>query len=271
MTRRARLAAELGILAAVLAVLAVAAFAATRLILPRTLPAGSDVSRSLDDALGPLMEEQVRATRKVVTAPEVVDGFTTLMGRLLPAMPGGPLAVDVLVIDSPDINAFTLPGRVICVDTGLVRALDSAQEMAAVLSHELGHVVNRDPLALLARQIGIAAIAGAVGGGNGGALLSNMVQTLVNVHYGREAEDRADSFAVDLLSRAALPPEAFAQALERIGSTAAKGGVLVKYLDPHAPVGERIERAREQGRHHPAAARPLGVRWKKIVKALPGS
>ena len=47
------------------------------------------------------------------------------MGRLLPAIPGSRLTVEVLVIDSPDINAFTLPGRVICVDTGLVRELDS--------------------------------------------------------------------------------------------------------------------------------------------------
>jgi beta-barrel assembly-enhancing protease len=268
LSRRARLARELGILAAVLVLLAGAAFAATRLLFPRPLPT-PDIAASLDDALGPLMVEQVRATRTVIDEPEVTAGFSALMARLLPAIPGPALPVEVLVIASPDINAFTLPGRVVCVDTGLMRELDSAQEMAAVLGHELGHVVNRDPLTLLARQLGIAAIAAAVSGGQGGAVLSNMVQTIVTMHYGREAEDRADAFSVELLARAGIPPEAFARALARIG-TAGKGNPgLMKYLDPHAPLDRRITRAKEQALREHVAARSLGVRWKKIVKALP--
>jgi beta-barrel assembly-enhancing protease len=268
LSRRARLARELGILGAVLVLLAGVAFAATRLLFPRSLPT-PDLAASLDDALGPLMVEQIRATRKLVEEPDVTGGFSTLMGRLLPAIPGSPLTVEVLVIDSPEINAFTLPGRVICVDTGLVRELDSAAEMAAVLGHELGHVVNRDPLTLLARQLGMAAIVGAVSGGQGGALLSNMVQTIVSMHYGREAEDRADTFSVDLLARAGIPPESYARALERIGSTEKGHPGLMKYLDPHSPLDRRIERAREQARREHVAARALAVRWKKILKALP--
>jgi predicted Zn-dependent protease len=270
LTRGARLARELGILGAVLVLLAGAAFAATRLLFPRPLRS-PDIARSLDDALGPLMVDQIRATRKVIDEPVVAAGFSALMGRLLPAIPGSRLTVEVLVIDSPDINAFTLPGRVICVDTGLVRELESAPEMAAVLGHELGHVVNRDPLALLARELGIAAIAGAVSGGQGGALLSNMVQTIVNMHYGREAEDRADTFSVDLLARAGIPPDSFARALTRIGATAHGHPGLMKYLDPHSPLDRRVERAREQARREHAAVRALGVQWKKILKALPRS
>ena len=217
------------------------------------------------------MVDQIRATQKVIDEPDVTAGFSRLMGRLLSAIPGRPPAVEVLVIDSADINAFTLPGRVICVDTGLVRALDSAQEMAAVLGHELGHVVSGDPLTLLARQLGIAAILGAVSGGQGGALLSNMVQTIVNMHYGREAEDRADAFSVDLLARAGIPPDSFAGALTRIGSKAQGHPGLMKYIDPHSPLDQRIERAREQARREHVSPRALGVAWKKIVKALPRS
>jgi beta-barrel assembly-enhancing protease len=268
LSSRARLARELGILLAVLVVLAGAAFAAVRLLVPRPVQA-PDVAQGLDDSLGPLMVRQVRATRKVVEAPVVTQGFAALKRRLLPAIPGRPVSVTVLVIDSPDINAFTLPGRVICVDTGLVRELDTPQEMAAVLAHELGHVVNRDPLALLARELGIAAILSAVSGGQGGALLANIVQTMVSVHYGREAEDRADAFAVDLLARASLPPDAFAQALQRIGTAASGHGGLVKYLDPHAPLEERVERAKERARRQHSTVKRLGVRWDRLVKALP--
>ena len=140
--------------------------------------------------------------------------------------------------------------------------------MAAVLGHELGHVVNRDPLALLARELGVAAIPGAVSGGQGGALLSNMVQTIVNMHYGREAEDRADVFSVDLLARAGIP-RFFRQGPGAIGATAPGRPDLMKYLDPHSPLDRRMARAKEQARRRRCRARALGVQWRKLVEALP--
>ena len=100
LNRHARLARELGIIALVLVLLACAAFAATRLLFPRPL-VSPDIARFLDDALGPLMSSQVRATRKVVDAETVVQGFQAIMARLEPALPGPPLTVEVIVIDSP--------------------------------------------------------------------------------------------------------------------------------------------------------------------------
>ena len=74
----------------------------------------------------------------------------------------------LIVLLSPEINAFTLPGDTVCIDTGLIRQLRSAEEMAGVLGHELSHAVNKDPLTLLARRLGIAALISAVSGGQGG-------------------------------------------------------------------------------------------------------
>jgi predicted Zn-dependent protease len=175
------------------------------------------------------------------------------------------------VIDSPEINAFTLPGRVICVDTGLIREMKSAEELAAVLGHELGHVANRDPLTLLARHMGMSALAAAVTGGQGAALLSSMAQTLVNVHYGREAEDRADAYSVHLLARAGIPPDSFSRALALIGEAAPKRPGALAYIDPHSPLDRRIARAGEQARQEQFSPRELPVDWKSLLKALPHS
>ena len=268
MTRPGRTARELGILCAALAVMALAAFGAQRLLFPRRAPA-PDIPAALDDALGPLLGEEVRTTRKVLDEPAVSGAFSAIIGRLLPAMPRPIPTLDLLVIDSPDINAFTLPGRVICIDTGLVRALDSADEMAAVIGHELSHAANRDPLALLARQLGMATVAGVLTGGQGGALLSSMVQSIVNVRYGREAEDRADAFSVSLLARAGIDPASFGKALERIRDAGTRGPGLLMYLDPHSPIDRRIARAQEQARQEPYVSRELPVDWEKLVEALP--
>jgi predicted Zn-dependent protease len=300
LTRRARLARELGVVCAALALLAIAAFAAQRLFFPREKTA-VDVPQAFDDALRPIMMSQVLSTQKVVKSREVGNAFDAIMRRLTAAMP--PLSVEdrkvavedrkvavedrkvavedrkvavedrkvaVVVIDSPEINAFTLPGRIVCVDTGLLRQLDSAEEMAAVLGHELSHVFHRDPLSLLARQIGMATLASVVTGGQGAEVLQSMVQTMVNVHYGREAEDRADAFSVHLLADAGIAPGSFARALARIRDSAPKEPGLLKYLDPHSPIDSRIEKAEEQARREHVALQKLPVDWKALVESLPG-
>jgi predicted Zn-dependent protease len=209
----------------------------------------------------------------VVGEREVSDAFSVIMGRLLLAITltveDRKVAVDVLVINSPEINAFTLPGRLICVDTGLIRQMKSAEEMAAVLGHELSHVVHRDPLLLLVRQIGMATLASVLTGGQGAAVLERIVQTMVNVHYGREAEDRADAFSVHLLARAGIPPDAFAAALARIRDSVRKEPGLLKYIDPHSPIDRRIEKAREQAGQEQAVPHELPVDWKKMILLLP--
>jgi len=272
LSRIRRLARELGVICAVILLLAVAAFAAQRLLFPGRA-ASLDIPQTLDDALGPIMKEQIRATAAVVDDREVSSAFSAIMGRLLPAIPASAvedrrITVDVLVINSPEINAFTLPGRVICVDKGLIRELQSAEEMAAVLGHELSHVVHRDPLALLGRQIGMATLANVVTGGQGAAVLERIIQTMVNVHYGREAEDRADAFSVHLLARAGIPPVSFSAALARIRDSARKEPGLLKYIDPHSPIDRRIENAREQAGKEQVVPRNLPVDWEKIKQVL---
>ena len=47
------------------------------------------------------------------------------------------------LLDSPDINAFALPGGLIYVNRGLLAYLDTEAELAGVLAHEIGHITER--------------------------------------------------------------------------------------------------------------------------------
>jgi predicted Zn-dependent protease len=199
----------------------------------------------------------------------VKEAFAVIVKRLQAALPE-PRAVDVIVLRSREINAFALPGGTICVNTGLIRELHSAEEMAGVLGHELSHVVNRDPLTLLSRRLGMAALISIMSGGQGGTVLSDAAQTLVDIHYGREAEDRADDFSVRLLARAGIQPDSFGDALQLIRDSDPKEPGLLKYIDPHSPIDERIAKGRDLARSQAYTARPLGVDWNALVLALPG-
>lgn len=254
---------------AVCAVLAAAAFAAQRLLLPRR-PDATGIAASLDQSLGRLMREQVRAAQKVVDVPLAQDDLDLITQRLRSALPDPRPDLQVLLVQSPVINAFTIPGDTIVVDTGLIRALKSADQLAGVLGHEMSHAVNRDPLTMLARRLGAAALLNVVSGGRSGTMLSDMAQTMVDVRYGREAEDRADAFSVQLLARAGVPPNSFATALERIRDAAPKEPGLLKYLDPHSPIDQRIQHARDLARAQAFTARPLRVDWDRLLEALPG-
>ena len=260
---------EIALLLGCAAVLALGAFAGQRLLVPRNA-VSPDIAKSLDESLGSLIRNQIIATQKVIAIPRVNEDFAVIADRLRNALPAPRMSFEVIVLESPEINAFTLPGGTVCVDTGLIRELRSAEEMAGVLGHELSHAVNRDPLTLLARRVGMAALINAMSGVQGGTVLANMAQTMVGVHYGREAEDRADAFSVSLLARAGIPPDSFSDALERIKDSDTKEPGLLKYLDPHSPIDQRISRARDLARRQTFTQRPLGVDWSELVQALPG-
>ncbi len=268
MSRRRFPVRELAISVAAIAVLSLAAFALQRLLFSRNA-SSANLTENIDQRLGAVVREQIRATRLLVDEPVVNRDFAEISRRLRIVLPGKGMSLDVLVVDSVDINAFTLPGGTVCVNTGLIRAMRSADEMAAVLGHEMSHVANRDSLNLLVRQIGMAALASALPGGQGGNVLSEIMQTVVNVHYGREAEDRADDFSVKLLARAGIPPDSFAKALERLKESGLKDPGLLKYLDPHSPIERRISRSEDLARRQSYSRRPLAVDWEALVKALP--
>ena len=119
-----------------------------------------------------------------------------------------------LVVDSPEVNAFALPGGYIYITRGIMAYLNSEAELAGVLGHEIGHVTARHSVqqisAHTAANVGVSILqifvpqAGGMIGSNvinvlGGALLSG---------YGREHELEADRLGAEYLARTGYDPQA---------------------------------------------------------------
>lgn len=151
------------------------------------------------------------------------------------------------IVVSDDLNAFALPGGIIMVTTGALKAMQNEAELVAVLSHEIGHVVERHGIeqlkrAMVAQGLAIAAlgtspeIAQAAG--------SIALQIVLN-GYGREAEFEADRFGTQLASRNGYDPDALVGFLQTI---AAAGGQAPGWLVPlstHPTVPQRVEAIRQ--------------------------
>ncbi len=118
------------------------------------------------------------------------------------------------VLDSPEINAFALPGGYVYVTRGILAYLDSEADLAGVIGHEIGHVTARHGaqratsqqnagLGVLAAQIfGVVLESQGVGGAAQAAgQVSQQVAAGYIASYGREQELQADALGAEYLAR----------------------------------------------------------------------
>jgi len=105
------------------------------------------------------------------------------------------------VLDSPDINAFALPGGYIYINRGLMAYLSSEEELAAVLGHEIGHVTARHSVRQQSQSqlLGILTAAVDMKTGRSAGNLMNLASGALLSGYGRDMELEADDLGAQYL------------------------------------------------------------------------
>lgn len=141
-----------------------------------------------------------------------LQAYVQQVGQKLAAQSHRPgLAYHFTVLDSPEVNAFALPGGYIYITRGILAYINSEAELAAVLGHEIGHVTARHAV----RQYTTATSAGFVGAIVGIATGIQATQDLFNIldnamlsGYGRDHELESDRLGAEYLARAGYDPQA---------------------------------------------------------------
>ena len=150
-----------------------------------------------------------------------------LITRFLPADTQG-LAPNLKVVDLKMENAFALPGGHMVLFRGLLDVMESPDELAGVLAHELGHLNYKHSTKVFIEQTGTSVLIGLLFGDvTGGTALAGIGQALLNSAHTRDAEREADAFALEVLNReniSALPAARFFERLHE------KDGGLEKTL-----------------------------------------
>jgi predicted Zn-dependent protease len=111
------------------------------------------------------------------------------------------------VADDPAINAFAVPGGVIVVHTGLLRATRKPEELAGVLAHEVQHVEQRHSLKALIKETGMRGLWAAVSGDLGGTLAGQAAVQLGSLRFSRDAERDADLRGFEALVNQDIDPQ----------------------------------------------------------------
>jgi beta-barrel assembly-enhancing protease len=200
------------------------------------------IPASWEERMGKAVVANVGGPGAICGDEDTREMMQKIVRRLEAAMPSTPYRFDVKVVRNPQVNAMAAPGGHIVVFSGLIEKMDNADQLAAVLAHEMQHVVQRHSMKGIVRAVGFQALLSIVLGDPG--VLGDLAGNLTVLHFMRSDEESADDGALETLMRAGIPPTAMRRAFENLERGSKDRGIEAsfKYLSTHPPLAERIER-----------------------------
>ena len=182
-------------------------------------PERTVMSEASEIAEGKKAHAQVLAEYGVYANPGLQAYVNEIGQRLARQSERGQLEWHFTVLDSPEINAFALPGGYVYVTRGIMAYMESEADQAGVIGHEIGHVSARHGAQRATRQqtAGIGVLAATLLGvalesaglGGAGQLANQVSQTVAAgyiANYSREQELQADRLGAEYLSRTNFNP-----------------------------------------------------------------
>ncbi len=163
-----------------------------------------------------------------------------LLSDLEKGLTGKKTDYTIHLVENTQVNALALPGGHIVVFTGLLDRIKADNELAFVLSHELGHFINRDHLRGLGRGLIIWALSAAILGADN-SLTNFLGNSLLGIQmkFSQHQETMADMFALELLNRCYGNVSGANEFMEKIAGDE-KRGRLAYYFATHPFPADRI-------------------------------
>jgi len=188
----------------------------------------------------PESDQRVKLVKQIAAPIIKASGLTDLKWEFI-----------VVKIDQP--NAFVLPGGKVCVFTGILKLATDPNELATVLSHEIGHVVARHNAEKwsFARILVLGGYAARffVGDLIPPALLDSLMYYGMQLPFSRKCESEADHIGLLLMSQACYHPEKavdiWKKFLEHDKTNPGEASSVAKYLSTHPTHADRIEHIKE--------------------------
>jgi beta-barrel assembly-enhancing protease len=172
---------------------------------------------------------------------------------------------DLFAVRDPQINAFSMPGGFIGVNTGLIATTQTESELASVIGHEMGHVLQRHIARMISQQekSSYAALAGMLAGllagvlahsgdlGMGIAMGGQAFAVDNQLRFSRAAEHEADRVGFQMLTAAGYDPYAMTAFFSRLDRSTMGDNGVPPYVRTHPLTTERIADMEDRARRVP--------------------
>ncbi len=249
-----------------------------------TIVAGEEFTPEQEYYIGRSVSANILARYRPLHDP-ILTSYVNKLGQSLAMFSDRPYTFrgyHFLVLDSEEINAFAAPGGFIFVTRGLMRCCRTEDALAAVLAHEVSHVVLAHGIEAIesSRTTQAATTLAAIGAksmtsGQIGELtdifadsLKDITDTLITEGYSKDSEYEADAMAVVILSRSGYQPTALVEMLQAMQQRLVPGGT--DFAHTHPSPEDRIEALEDV--FTPAAMQPQPAprqaRFQAVVGAL---
>ena len=210
------------------------------------------------EAYGASMLHQMRAYNYVLDDPQVNDYLSALGYRLVSVSDRPDLKFTFFVVRSNEINAFAAPGGYIGINVGLMNAMETEDQLAAVIAHEIAHVTQlhllrafedsrKSALPIALAMVGaLVATAGRSDDASQAALMSgiSLIQQRA-INFTRYDEIESDRVGIQALARAGYDPLAMAESFATMQRVMRVNGIdIPEFLRTHPVDINRIADAK---------------------------
>jgi predicted Zn-dependent protease len=243
--------------------------------LPFFKSSGTDtklLSIANEEKLGKLITDGIEKdpTTKLISNSTLDSAVGAIKSRLVTNIGLTEYDYHIRVIQSPVINAFTIPGGNIYVYSGLIDFCETPEELAAVLAHEIGHAEKRHVVSRLAKELGISILFSVLGGGDG-VMISEIMRTAMSTVFDRGQEKEADDFSFSLMEKSSLNPKSMSSFMRRLRekyATVEKYTDNMEWLNTHPNTNSRIKAALEYKTAPGFVDKPFVMHWKSVKESL---
>lgn len=145
--------------------------------------------------------------------------------------------ITAMIVQEKNVNAFVLPGGLIVINSGLITYAGDADEVAGVVAHEIGHIIERHSTRNLIRIAGWSLVFLPLFRDLNTATLTAL---LLSLNYSVDQEREADRVGVALILGADGDPHGLKDMFARILADEGKAPEFFSYFATHPPLSERI-------------------------------
>lgn len=225
-------------------------------------------SKENEKKLGELILKTIKATGEEIDSTKVKAFIDSISKKLCEANGIEYSKLKIHLIKSSEINAFALPDNNMVIYSGLLNYATTAEEVAGVMAHELGHMEKNHVMKKLIKEIGIAMLFTIAGGDAGFEIIKETARVLSSSAFDRSQETEADLFAVESMTKAGIDPEQLGNFLFRLGKKNELPEELV-WLSTHPESKERAAKILEKKKEYAFEKEVLlKTNWNDVKKLL---
>jgi predicted Zn-dependent protease len=222
-------------------------------VLGALLAAACSVSESDERQIGAANAAQIDSELPLVQ-DSVIDAFVTALGRSMASRTSrADLDWHFAVVNSPEVNAFAVPGGYVYVNRGAIEQADRLDELAGIMGHEIGHVVRRHSVQQMEKaekgRVGLVLVCTLTPACRtvGGRVALGVGVDALAAKYSQHDEAEADSEGVVNTLRVGIDPEGLPSFFEKLlEQQKTQPSAVESFFSTHPTDASRVAATRKQ-------------------------